>query len=234
MTNQIALPPMHHRDPLTISRDRWDRHPAYGPLLAVAATTGRCPVWITECALEQLKPPADLGLVRARIGTVDVPGELARRWPGANPLLADWRAPFGAEFPGLAAAREPLDEPIESAVDLADEIAPAHLALVPVTRPADAVAALGWTGAINYGEDVAMLSAVLRSWEDRFGARLVMLFRSTLWLSVAAPPRTERACLAVAAEHFSFCPDVDGEDPRPLAEYAATLRGCRWWRFWWD
>ena len=106
--------------------------------------------------------------------------------------------------------------------------------MVPVARPADVVAATGWLGAVNLGEDVAALSAVLRSWEDRFGAMLVAMDEATLWLSVAAPPRTDAQCLGIAAEHFAFCPDVDGEDPRPLRVYASTLRGRDHWRFWWD
>ena len=96
------------------------------------------------------------------------------------------------------------------------------------------MAATGWTGAINLGENPAALSAVLRSWEDRFGALLVLMEAATLWLSVAAPPMTEAECLGIAAEHFTFCPDVDGEDPRPLRTYASTLRGRNSWRFWWD
>jgi hypothetical protein len=93
---------------------------------------------------------------------------------------------------------------------------------------------VGWRGAVNHHGDVTGLSAVVRSWEDRFGALLVRLDLATLWLSVAAPPWRERQCLGVAAEHFAFCWDVDGEDPRPLREYAAALAGRTAWRFWWD
>lgn len=75
---------------------------------------------------------------------------------------------------------------------------------------------------------------MLRSWEDRFGAVVVALDRSVLWLSVAAPPVTRDECRAVAAEHFSSCRDVDQEDPRPLRAYASGLSGGTTWRFWWD
>lgn len=51
-----------------------------------------------------------------------------------------------------------------------------HLALVPVDRPADIPAALGWFGTFD---DVADLCAVLRSWEER-GEYLVRLGRSTM------------------------------------------------------
>ncbi len=105
---------------------------------------------------------------------------------------------------------------------------------MPGTRPADAVAVLGWRGTGNRHDDVSGLAAVLRSWEERYGAVLVEIDFMTLWVSVAAPPRTPSECRAVAAEHFAFCPDVDSEDPRPLRLYASTLAGNPRWRFWWD
>jgi hypothetical protein len=134
----------------------------------------------------------------------------------------------------LAEPSEPVEDAWEKAMRFAGEQWWSHLAVVPVSRPADVVAAVGWLGTVNYHRDVTGLAAVLRSWEDRFGAMLVRLDSATLWLSVAAPPRSERQCLSVAEEHFAFCPDVDGEDPRPLREYAATLAGRTVWRFWWD
>jgi hypothetical protein len=32
---------------------------------------------------------------------------------------------------------------------------------------------IGWDGAANHWEDALVIAAVLRSWEDRFGARLL-------------------------------------------------------------
>jgi hypothetical protein len=60
------------------------------------------------------------------------------------------------------------------------------LGLVPAARSADLAALIGWTGPANaFG--LAELSAVLRSWEQRFGARVVALL-DELYVSVAAPP----------------------------------------------
>lgn len=232
MRTQLSGPAVHGIGSALARSDVIPPRPDHGPLLAVAAAAGRWPVWITAGGLQRVAPPADPAAVVSRIDDVDPAVELARRWPGADPGLAEWRAPFGSEFPGLVAGREPADEPLPT--EPVVELGQAHLALVPVSRPADTVAALGWSGAINYGENPAVLSAVLRSWEDRFDAHLVLFDAATLWVSVAAPPWSERDCLGVAAEHFSFCCDVDGEDPRPLARYSADLRGRRCWRFWWD
>jgi hypothetical protein len=110
-----------------------------------------------------------------------------------------------------------------------------RLGLVPVGRGADVPAAIGWSGAINHLPDAGVLSAVLRSWEDRFGARLLALETDRLHLSVAAPPRTTAEALAVAAEHFALCPDTVWQGYGTLRGYAEEgLLGTPHWTFWWD
>ncbi|MEU6777009.1 DUF4253 domain-containing protein [Streptomyces sp. NPDC046759] len=157
--------------------------------------------------------------------------------------IAEEIEPFGAEWPGLAPAAPLSADPDTRAAQVADalvrdpesEIEEAHLALVPARRSADIPAAIGWTGPVNYEGDVARMCAVLRSWEDRFGVRVVALGPETLVVSVAAPPTTQEAAEAVAAEHFAFCPDtVMEEGPDPLRAYAKDLLGSPSWTFWWD
>ncbi|MFJ4522756.1 DUF4253 domain-containing protein [Streptomyces sp. NPDC088810] len=158
--------------------------------------------------------------------------------------LAEEIEPFGDEWPGLAPAPAALSaDPDTRAAQVADVLAAdpdrgvevAHLALVPARRSADIPAAIGWTGAVNYEADVARICAVLRSWEDRFGVRVVALGPDTLVVSVAAPPTTQEQAEAVAAEHFALCPDnvLQGEQDT-LAAYAKGLIGAPAWSFWWD
>jgi Domain of unknown function (DUF4253) len=233
MTAQMVLPPMRSLGSVQISRRTYQQHSSYDQLLTHAAATGHCPVWVTDDGVPSLQVSRDPAAAVAAIDRLD-PGELlARQWPRNCPLCG-CRSPSGDRFTGLAPAPELVEDPVTAAIGCAAEPWPAHLAVVPVSRPADIVAAVGWLGTGNYHDDVAGLSAVLRSWEERFGALLVRMDQATLWLSVAGPPRSEGECRAVAAEHFAFCPDVDGEDPRPLREYAASLAGRRWWRLWWD
>ncbi len=230
MTTDITLPPLRNLGPLRLSRDPLAGHPAYASLLAEAARTGSCPVWIGDP--DRMLVPDDLHAAVAAIGGADPEAFMADRWTQNCPFCG-CRDPFD-EFPGLLPALPPAEDPVAAAARMAEGTARAYLAIVPVSRPADTVAALGWTGACNYSEDLAGLSAVLRSWEDRFGALLVRMDASTLWVSVASPPRDDDECRRIAAEHFTFCRDVDWEDPRPLRNYAATLRGNPTWRFWWD
>ncbi|WP_236003751.1 DUF4253 domain-containing protein [Nonomuraea antri] len=103
-------------------------------------------------------------------------------------------------------------------------------------RGADALAAVGWTGPVNYTNDTGEIAAVVRSWEDRFGAVVVGVGYATLYLSIAAPPSTLQEAFHVAAEHFAFCPDNIWQNSHPstLAAYAERLVGLNSWEFWWD
>ncbi|WP_328480420.1 DUF4253 domain-containing protein [Streptomyces sp. NBC_00377] len=146
------------------------------------------------------------------------------------------------EWPGLAAAPALTADPDARAAQIADTLAEEgpswfrspHLALVPARRSADIPAAVGWSGPAGHENDTARLCAVLRSWEDRFGIRVVGLGFDVLAVSVAAPPTTLAEAERTAAEHFAFCPDNILQGPGSLAAYAQQLVGERTWTFWWD
>lgn len=95
---------------------------------------------------------------------------------------------------------------------------------------------MGWDGPLNHDNDTAKFSAVVRSWEQRFGARVVAVGPATLHLSVAAPPTATEDALLVAAEHFAFCPDNvwQNSHPHALTAYAERLIDTHCWEFWWD
>ncbi|MFE2828903.1 DUF4253 domain-containing protein [Streptomyces sp. NPDC059271] len=152
-------------------------------------------------------------------------------------------APHGASWPGLADATVLEADPDARAAEIAEVLADRgswlkepRLALVPARRSADIPAALGWTGPLNYENDVARLCAVLRSWEDRFGIRVVALTFDQLVVSVAAPPTTLAEAEAVAAEHFAFCPDnITQGSHTALRTYAEQeVLNEPVWSFWWD
>ncbi|GAA4557342.1 DUF4253 domain-containing protein [Planotetraspora kaengkrachanensis] len=70
----------------------------------------------------------------------------------------------------------------------------------------------------------------------RYGARVVGVSRSELFLSVAAPPATMDEALHIAAEHIALCPDDiwQGHKPYTLTGYAERLIGFSAWESWWD
>ncbi|NNG20033.1 DUF4253 domain-containing protein [Naumannella sp. ID2617S] len=169
------------------------------------------------------------GVGSPRPVTEDAEALLARTYAAAEglPDLEPWRT----EWKGLAQAEAARDDRAE-----VRPLAGSHaLLLVPVTRPADVPAALGWTGAEAYEYLGASVSAVLRSWEDRFGAVLVGLGADRLRLSVARPPRFEEQALRLAGEHYGLAPDViDQTDDGDLEAYADHLIDRRDWDFWWN
>jgi hypothetical protein len=147
-------------------------------------------------------------------------------------------APYGARFPGLADAKPPPVDPEEHANRCAEELlgtTPAlRLGLVAADRGSDTLTVCGWQGPVNYSNDTAKLSAVLRSWEERFGARVIGVGFADLYVSVAAPPADQGEALRVAAEHFAFCPDNIWQGKSPLTAYANGLIDAPIWHFWWD
>ena len=169
-----------------------------------------------------------------------MPGEMS--YPGdhdAEEVLVElWEqcAADDEEWPGLADAPAPFSDmaPDAVAAGIADSLLDGsgtaltdfRLALVPARRSADIPAAIGWMGPANHENDTARLCAVLRSWEDRFGIRVVALDFDHLTVSVAAPPTTPAEAELLAAEHFAFCPDNDTQ--------ADDLLNQPVWRFWWD
>lgn len=145
--------------------------------------------------------------------------------------------PFGASCPGLADPGTPVGTPEDLAIWLATDEKPAEssrLLLTKATHTADLLAAVGWNGPLNHSNEIAPLAASLRSWEHRFGVRVVKLGFDTLDLSVAAPPTTEAHALHVAAEHFAFCPDNIDQGEGSLREYAEAIQDANSWSFWWD
>ncbi|MGI5273047.1 DUF4253 domain-containing protein [Nonomuraea sp. CA-218870] len=144
--------------------------------------------------------------------------------------------PYGAICPGLAPPGRPVAEPDAVAAWFAGELAARGmpLGLVAAPRSADALAAMGWQGALHHNEWMVPLAAVVRSWEDRFGARVVCVGFNTLEISVAAPPADLEHALHVAAEHWTFCPDNVLQGAGDLHGYAGQLIGSHAWSFWWD
>ncbi|WP_199547286.1 DUF4253 domain-containing protein [Streptomyces sp. N35] len=185
----------------------------------------------------------------SRPGDHDAVEVLAGHWARRpiRPAYRHIRAPFGAAWPGLAqAVRHAPDVPETAAEHVARlmlEPGPdqydfdgqtSWIALVPARRSADIPAAIGWSWAADYERDVARLCAVLRTWEDRFGARVVVA-GCALIVSAAAPPTTRGEAELLAAEHMAFCPDALANfGMSTIREYATYLLTAPYWTFGWD
>ncbi|GAA2224413.1 DUF4253 domain-containing protein [Promicromonospora sukumoe] len=148
-------------------------------------------------------------------------------------------------WPGLAPAGTGEDSPwamaeqyaahLQDDPDLHGRPPRWRLGLIPADTGAGALTLVGWDGPCNHTNQVELISAALRTWEERFGVRVVGLGSDRLWVSVARPPKDLDHARAVALEHFAFCPDNLWQGGyESLDAYAAALVGANSWTFWWD
>lgn len=170
-------------------------------------------------------------------------------WAGlGEEAFARYRGPFGKRFPGLASAETVALPPAELR-GVAAALPPAHLGLVSAARPADVPATVGWS---VFGTDFNSpdprnrdfyepgarsleIGAVLRSWEERFGARLLRIGGDAILQVLAErPPATMERALKLAAECFVFCDEFDRQAGRTVEDIAGRLLGSPVWVFWWD
>ncbi|GHH20494.1 hypothetical protein GCM10018780_66980 [Streptomyces lanatus] len=234
-----------------------DQGPWHEPLLWLADDRATSEGW---AEFRRTAPPVGLIPVVIDVGAGHdgpelwelMPGEMS--YPGDHDPeevledLWDELAQEDADWPGLAAAGDAegtgaAEDPESVADDIVDSLLAdgsplkdPRLALVPARRSADIPAAIGWSGPVNHEDDTGRLSAVLRSWEDRFGIRVVTLGFDTLLVSVGNPPTTLAEAEALAAEHLAFCPDnLWQSSDSTIAAYAENqLLNQPAWYFWWD
>jgi hypothetical protein len=159
-------------------------------------------------------------------------------WPPDVAPPADPGPPYTC-WPGLAAPADPHPGPSPDAVARAavgqllhyfTTRFIAHIALVRADRTADVPALAGWEADAPALE----LSALLRTWEDRFGARVIGFEGSSVFVSVASPPLTSQHAAHVALEHILTGASNLNDGTLPFPDYAEALRGERLWSFWWD
>ncbi|MFF4284197.1 DUF4253 domain-containing protein [Streptomyces sp. NPDC001633] len=152
------------------------------------------------------------------------PGPPFEQWPSLTPQM-----PLTSEGPTpQETAASLLAGLIETGRFGLDEC---RLVLVPAQRSSDALALIGWSAEAP----LPLLCALLRSWEDRFGAQVVALFGSELHVSVARPPVEAEAVNLLALEHvLSTADNIVDDPPTPFPDYAADLVGRTSWSFWWD
>jgi hypothetical protein len=146
-------------------------------------------------------------------------------------------------FPGLAPPADGGLTQAERDSALAS-LPPARIGLVPAVRPADVPAIAGWVvfgvdpyefGPVQVSRNAVWVGAVLRSFEDRFGASLLSLGPGAeMRLLVERPPRTLEHATKIAAEHSVFCDECAGQGLRRVPDIAAALVGAPIWAFWWD
>lgn len=213
------------------------------PVLNVASGYGNPPeaVFFAPCdvtALDQMSASEILAGLWAQKAVVIEDGRaLEEGDPGFDPTLAEQYQPFSQQFPGLAPASGGVLT-IAETLHAVDSLPAAHVCLGPASRAADLAAVVGWV-ATDAWPSALPVSAVLRSWEDRFGARLIQMGPGAeIRLLVGRPPRTTAAAQAITAELWAFCDAwVDQYHEIELTaipEIVPHVLNGAIWGFWWD
>lgn len=182
----------------------------------------------------------------AELDQIDITGLLRMMWNDKfqhdeaysdGPRLMQQRAPFSRDFPGLASREDtPLSpDHLDAALS---SLPPARIGLIPASRPADAIAVIGWSpfDPRYYPlPNSVWIAAVLRSWEDRFGAQLLTVGHGAkIQLLVKRPPRDHNAAQHLAAEHVVFCDECAGRGLRDISDISDAIINAPIWTFWWD
>ena len=151
------------------------------------------------------------------------PGPPFESWPGLAPAEPATRTGLSpAQTAGWAVDQLLRTEPF---------VHTCQLALVPARRGADVPAIVGWSA----GGPLPLLCSLLRSWEERFGARVLSGFGGALTVSVARPPQDLAQAERLALEHVLTTADnIVDDPPTPFPKYANELPGRYLWRLWWD
>jgi hypothetical protein len=221
-----------------------DMHPDTGLVPILLAFLDRYRHWGRPWDNAEFGPQCDL----AAVARLDAAAVLAEQWWGpwgptqaeleSDPELAAMVAPYGEQFPGLAPAQEQALTEAELARALS-WFGSARIGLVPAARPADVLALVGYDGTVNRYGTPELLSAVLRSWEDRFGAVLLEVGFNHIRLLARRPPRTLRDAQAVAAELWPICSefwliDRPGTAVCEIGSIAECILDIPIWSMWWD
>jgi hypothetical protein len=81
----------------------------------------------------------------------------------------------------------------------------------------------------------AVQVAVMKYWNERWGAGLVAMVAGAMEMRVLQPPTTLQEAFGLAKEHYLYSPDVVDQGPGgSLNILASILLNGRVWQFWWD
>ena len=204
--------------------------PVWSALSALYGQTGLVPVlepvgWgDLEDSCRDTSAVADVDLVDAAAmlehrwaDSFPKPWQVGPDWDEEGRMVDELAAPFTSRYPGLAPAMDAVLDPdvLEAAVR---SFPASRIVLVPADRPADVLPVLGWCpgnwdGAFPVPCPVGF-AAVLRSWEDRFSARLFALrhdrptcsssARPTIWTLHCRSPQSI-GCSATSPPDGSRC-----------------------------
>ncbi|MFB6725647.1 DUF4253 domain-containing protein [Kribbella sp. NPDC056345] len=219
-----------------LSDDEWDSD-LHRRLLADFPRTGWYPVLVDERAVDSWTEGELAPQPVAEIDRYDAAAVMAELWAenvaeqASYDISLEPLEPFGEACPGLAPSLDSsgIDEVVDSYLAGFEADDGDRLLLAKVARGADLPAVLGWQGDV----DLPKVLTMLRSWEDRFGARLVVLGFDSMRV-ITMPTEDVGQLQLMAAEQWAFDPDWINQEVETLEAQVETMSGDPEWLFWWD
>jgi hypothetical protein len=108
-----------------------------------------------------------------------------------------------------------------------------YIALAPTERCWDAPAFVsfgGWNECPEPAEHVAMM----KYWNQNYGAEIVGITDAVIEARALRPPRDRQAAMKLARQQYTYCPDIVDQGTETISILAATLLNHTQWYFWWD
>lgn len=76
--------------------------------------------------------------------------------------------------------------------------------------------------------------AVMKYWQEKYGAEIISMTSDVIECKVEKPPRSEDEIMNLAMEQYYYCADIVDQGTGTVAALAATLYDSDYWYFWWD
>lgn len=117
--------------------------------------------------------------------------------------------------------------------EVGNHLDPWWLVLVPAAERWMAALSLAY-GGWNDCPGPEVHAALCRYWAETYGARLVGVGHDVLEFMVEAPPTERASAIALAKQHYLYCPDTVEQGTETISRLAANLMQRGTWHFWWD
>lgn len=108
-----------------------------------------------------------------------------------------------------------------------------HIGLIPTNNSYEIPAYVkygGWNACPMPEEHVA----IMKYWNEKYGAKIISITGDTIGCVVDNPPTTKEEAMALAREQFLYCDDIVTQGCESISILAGTLLNARYWEFWWD
>jgi len=158
---------------------------------------------------------------------IDVDDWLAQRVAGDPEYYEEERGDWPADAAPSSTFTGPRD------ILTGEALAEVAIFFVPSAESWQVPCVLGY-GEWNEYPPAAEHSAILKRWQERFGATLVTMTQDTVELAVERPVQTRDDAVALAREQYIYCADIVQQGTEAIERLAASLVDAPVWFFWWD